>query len=195
MGSPQPTISPISHAAAWHKFDLNGMSSPGTVPRNGYRGFKRATGWDKKRGKGTQGATLTLTTAPPIEGEFALQLFSDQDFADWDTFVQKVLSIAPTKQQAQGLAFYYPGFSSLGLTAVVVEHYSSPEHQGRGMYIATIKLCEWQKPPPVSIVSTVKKNAPDANTTQAKFKQPPDIQQRLDQIALLTGANRPVSGP
>jgi hypothetical protein len=156
MSAPTPTESPISHAGRWHTMMIGGLTTPGTIPRGGIRGFKRETGWDKKLGKGTQGATLTLKTMPPVEGEVTLQLFTDQDFADWDQFVSDVLSIQPAKQSAKGLPIYYPGFSSIALTTVVIKDYTGPEHQGKGMYHVKIQLLEWQQPPPKSIVSTVK---------------------------------------
>ena len=136
---------------------IGGSTTPGTIPRGGVRGFKRETGWDKKFGKGTQGATLTLKTMPPVEGEVTFQLFTDQEFSDWDQFVSQVLSIQPAKQKATGLPIYYPAFSSIALTSVVIKDYSPPEHMGKGLYHAKVQLLEWQQPPPVSIVSTVNK--------------------------------------
>ena len=198
MAAPSPTLDPRTNSVLWSYIVLNGIPSPGSIPRGGVRGFKRKTGWDKKKGKGQKGATLTLTTAPPVDGEIAFQLVAgfdaqgrpSTDFEDWDTFVKGALAIVPEKQAAQGLPISYPGFASIGLVAVVVEDYSAPEHVGKGLYIATIKLCEWQKPPPVSIVSTVAKTGAAAQTGPAKFVQPPDIQQRLDQIAMLNQANK-----
>lgn len=171
MPSPTPTLNPIQNANSWHTFTLGGQQSPGTIPRGGIRGFKRETGWDKKKGKGLQGATLTLKTQPPVEGSIALQLITATDFANWDAFVSNALSISPTKQQAQGLAIYHPQFSSIGLTTVVVKNYSAPEHQGKGMYVATVELIEWAPPPPVNITSTVTATKPDVPDAEVP---PPD---------------------
>jgi hypothetical protein len=155
------TLDPITRASAWHKFKLQGVDSPGTIPRGGMRGFKRETGWDIKRGKGTRGATLTLKDQPPCEGTIALQLFEPDDFTAWDNFVGGVLSITPTAQRSDGLSIYHPALGSIGLTAVVVKYYTPPEHHGKGLYIATIELIEWSLPPPVSIVSTPTHKAGD----------------------------------
>jgi len=167
-------------------FTLNGLASPGTIPRGGVKGFKRETGWDIKKGKGTQGATLTLKDMPPCHGSFTLQLFKDQDFADWDTFVVQALSISPTQQKAQGLTVFYPAFSSIGLTQVVVAHYAAPEHVGKGLYHAVIDLIEWQPPPAASVVSTPSSTAPDKSSSGT----PPDprITQLQAQIGLLNQA-------
>lgn len=187
MSAPSPTIDPIKNSNLWHKFQLKGANSPGTIPKGGVKGFKRETGWDKKKGKGTQGATLTLTSAPPCEGTITLQLFTPQDFVDWDSFVSQVLSINPAQQKAEGLAIFYPAFSSVGLTTVVVEYYTPLEHVGKGMYHADIKLCEWQRPPATNITSTASSTAQDLpeNTTP---QQDPRVAALQAQIAALNKA-------
>jgi hypothetical protein len=193
VAGPHPTLSPISHANDWMYFTLNGVNSPGTIPRDGVRGFKRETGWDSKKGKGSQGATLTLTTVPPVKGNITLQLVTDADFARWDTFVAQVLSIDVKQQQAQGLLVYYPAFSSIGLTSVVVAHYEAPSHKGKGMYHTVIELLEWQKSPPASVVSTVAGNAPDQQFGPPAFT--PARRGQLDQIALLNQAIAAAKSP
>lgn len=196
MSSPSPTPTELN---SWMWFFLGGMPSPGTIPRGGVKGFARETGWDKKKGKGTKGATLTLTTQPPVEGIFTLQLIGpggfyawggpSTDFAQWDNFVARVLSITPEKQQAEGLAFYYPGFASIGLTTVVVKKYSPPEHMGKGLYHANIELIEWQPPPPVSIVSTASTKKPDV--PEAAGPPPPDPRIAALEAQISFYANQP----
>ena len=181
MSSPTPTINPIQNSKQWHFFMLSGFASPGTIPRGGVKGFRRATGWDKLAGKGTKGATLILKTVPPIEGTFTIQLFTPADFQDWDSFVENVLSINPAAQKAEGLSIYYPAFSSLGFTQCVIDDYSPPEHIGKGLYNVEIKLIEWQKPPPKSIVSTVANSAPDTPDTTVPLD--PRIQDAQDEVA------------
>lgn len=198
MAAPTPTLNPRSNSQLWTCFVLGGIASPGTIARGGVRGFKRETGWDKRRGKGTQGATLTLTTQPPSEGSFLLQLISgwdnlgkpSTDFEDWDAFVAGALAIQPAKQQANGLPIFYPGFTSIGLTAVVVVDYSPPMHVGKGLYIVEIKLCEWQKPPAVSIVQTVAKTAAAKAPDRTPKQQNPEIVALEKEIALLNQANQ-----
>lgn len=168
MAGPFPTADDPNE---WMFFTLAGARSPGVIARGGIRGFERETGWDEQKGKGTQGASLILTSAPPCKGSIALQLMGkgginangtpSQDFANWDAFVVSVLSISADKQKAEGLAIYYPQFASIGLTTVVVAKYKGPEHVGKGLHIATIDLIEWSPPPKVSIVSQVQNVAPD----------------------------------
>jgi hypothetical protein len=168
---------------------LKGVSSPGSIPKGGVKGFARKTGWDEKKGKGTQGATLTLTSQPPAKGSFILQLINDQDFTNWDNFVSQVLSIDVKVQQAQGLAIFYPAFSSIGLTTVVVESYTAPEHQGKGMYHVEIHLIEWQQPPAANITSTPSSTAPDdSGSAGGPTPVDPRVAALQQQIALLTQA-------
>jgi len=188
VSAPSPTLDPIKNSNLWHKFQLKGIDSPGTIPKGGVKGFARKTGWDEKKGKGTQGATLTLTSAPPVKGSITLQLFTPTDFSDWDNFVTQVLSINPTQQQAQGLAIFYPAFASIGLTTVVIESYSAPEHQGKGMYHVEIHLIEWQNPPATNITSTASSTAPDDGGSGAPTPVDPRIAALQQQIALLTQA-------
>lgn len=159
---------------AWMFYTLSGVSSPGTIPRGGIRGFRRETGWDIKAGKGVQGATLTLKDRPPCEGTITVQLLTEQDFADWDNFVSAVLEIPVENQQASGLAIFHPSFGSIGLTTVVVKHYTPPEEVKPGLYYASVEFIEWSAPPATSIVATVNKTAPDQDNLAAGVPPQPD---------------------
>ncbi len=184
----------------WLFFKLCGLYSPGTIPRGGIKGFRRQTGWDKKAGKGTKGATLTLKDQPPCEGSIIMQLIgpggyyanglASQDFANWDEFVVGVLSIPAQQQQAQGLSIFYPQFLSIDLTTVVVADYTGPEHMGRGLYHAEVKLIEWQPPPDVSIVSTVQATKTDQELGLS-FSAPEDprVTQRKQAFAAASQAS------
>jgi hypothetical protein len=190
-------LSPISNANDWMFFTLNGINSPGTIALGGMKGFKRPTGWDKKKGKGTQGATLTLTTMPPAEGTITLNLISDEDFEAYALFVAQALAVDAKQQQAQGLNIYHPAFEYLQppLTSVVVDDYTIPEEAGgKRKYQVHIKVTEWQKPPPTSVVSTVTGNKPD-QAQPGPTPQDPRIAALQAQIALLNQANRAASSP
>lgn len=159
-------ITPFSGANQWMFFTLNGVNSPGTIALGGMKGFKREVGWDEKKGKGTQGATLTLVSMPPIKGSITLNLINDDDFFLWSVFVSTVLAITPKQQQAQGLKIYHPAFEFLAppLTTVVVKHWTIPEEQGgKRKYQVHIEMIEWQQPPPTSVVSTVAGSKADQN--------------------------------
>lgn len=197
MPAPFPTATEVND---WLYFMLKGVISPGTIARGGVRGFKRQTGWDEQRGKGTQGATLILKSAPPVKGSFTMQLIGpggfyatgkpSTDFADWDYFVANVLSISPAQQKAEGLALYYPGLASIGLTTVVVEDYSPIQHIGKNLYQVEVSLIEWQQPPKASIVSQPSQTAPDIPEKDAPAPVDPRIAALEQQIALANQGNQ-----
>jgi hypothetical protein len=183
--APQPTMQPPLSSVSvgfdtnqsyngWIYFLLSGVQSPGTIARNGIKGFKRETGWDVKAGKGVRGATLTLKNMPPCEGSIVLQLVTAADFTAWDAFVSAVLAIPIESQQADGLSIFYPQFASIGLTTVVVKHFTGPEYQGKGLYHATIEIIEWSPPPNVSIVATVASTSPDQPDSDSSTPPPED---------------------
>jgi hypothetical protein len=172
-------------------FTLNGVNSPGSIALGGMKGFKRGNGWDKKKGKGTQGATLTRTTVPPVEGTITLNLINDADFAAYSTFVSQALAVDAKQQEALGLNVFHPAFQYLSppLTSVVVEDYTIPEEVGgKRKYQVTIKLYEWQKPPPQSVVSTVTGNAPDKSPPPGPTPQDPRVVALQQQIKVLNQA-------
>jgi hypothetical protein len=187
------SISASSRAAYndWLQPQIGGVAVPGTLPRGGLRGFARKTGWDIKSGKGVAGATLTLKDAPPVEGVITSRLLVADDFDAWDAFVASVLSIDPEAQKTQGLAYYYPGHASIGLTAVVIQHYTGPEHQGGGVYHVTIEVLEWAPPPAQSIVSTVATTKPDVDDPNTPPGVDPTVAAQQATIALLQRANQP----
>ena len=187
--TPLPALSTVvvepiqSVANSWLKCQLSGVLTPGTIAPGGLKGFRRETGWDVKKGKGTKGATLTIKDQPPVEGLVTLQLVTAQDFSDWDLFVSSVLSIDPESQAADGLSWFYPGHVSIGLTDVVVKHYTGVEYHGRGLYHATFELLEWSPPPDASIVRTVAATAPDEAAPDAVPTEDPRIVALEAQIA------------
>ncbi len=196
----QPPLSPVTvpwdanaAANAWMFYTLSGLKSPGTIPRGGIKGFKRETGWDIKKGKGTAGATLTLKDKPPCEGTITVQLLTAQDFTDWDNFVSQVLTIPEQNQQANGLSIFHPSFSSIGLTTVVVKNFSPPEEQRPGLYYASIEFIEWSAPPAQSIVATVSTTAPEQDDTAAGVppQRDPLIYAQQFTVALLQQAATP----
>ena len=129
---------------------------PGSIPIGGMKGFKRETGWDIRKGKGTAGAVLVRKTMPPVEGTVTTQLYSTQDFADWDAFVEASLSIDSGTQAANGIPWNYPGHGSIGLMRVVIKYFTGPEPVGKGMYHASFGVIEWFPPPQnTSIAYTV----------------------------------------
>lgn len=183
---------------SWMHAKIGGTVTPGTIPKDGIRGLDRETGWDEQAGKGTKGATLVRKSQPPARGSITLQLFTPQDFNDWDAFVSNVLSVPADKQTAEGLSFFHSGQpTSGGITSVVVKKYTLiPRHMGRGMYHVTIDLIEWTPPPAATVVSTVATDASDQTGRQpvSFVRQPPAValaQVQLENAQAAAAAGNP----
>lgn len=157
----------VKRVNPWSYIVLAGKRSPGVIAIDGIRGFDRETGWDKKRGKGTQGAYLTLTTFPPAEGSIEFILWEPQHWDEWDDYLD-TLTYKPAKNQsttaAQALDIVHPALNEIKITKVVVSKVSPITHKGRGMYSRTVEFIEWIPPPAVDVV---------ASTTSSKVDSPP----------------------
>ena len=160
-------LNPIQFASDWHYFTIASQRSPGAIPVDGIKGFERETGWDEKKGKGVQGATLTLTTQPPAKGSIELQLWLPQHFTSWEAFLP-LLKYDPAKKSctdaASAFDIDHPALADLQIHSVVTHKVSPLRHKGRGLYIVTIDLIEWLRPPKVSIAQTTVKSKPDDPT-------------------------------
>ncbi len=155
-------INPIQFSSDWQYITIAGKNSPGAIPPNGVRGFDRETGWDKKRGKGTQGATLSLTSFPPTEGQITFQLWEPFHFVEWIAF-RKLLKYTPKKTatRADALDIYYPSLADVDVTSVVTAKISPARHVGKGLYLITVDFIEWVDPPKVSVVATTNTSKAD----------------------------------
>lgn len=164
-------LNPIGFASSWHYVTVAGERSPGAISVDGISGFDRETGWDKKKGKGTQGATLTLTTLPPTEGSIEFQLWTSEHFVEWTAF-RNLLKYNPTKKDGQAFDIYHPSLADLDVTSVVTSKISPIRHKGKGMYVVKVDFIEYLPPPPVSSVSTPASS--QANNPDANPGEPPD---------------------
>jgi hypothetical protein len=164
--------------SAWLTFSLCSWPCPGTIARNGVKGFKRENGWDVRAGKGDAGAGLVLVKQPPAKGSFVMQLLGPADLTAWDQFYSSILAVPASTQKKNGLAIYYPGFSGLAINNVVISSVSPLEYD-RGKLTVEIAMIEWFPPPPqLSIVASVAATAPDQSPS-AGANQPPTVDPRV----------------
>jgi len=173
-------LNPIQHSSDWHYLTVSGVKSPGAISSGGVRGFERSTEWDKKKGKGTQGATLSLVQYPPAEGSFEFQLWLPEHFTQWAQF-RPLLKYNAKKKSGDAFEIYYPSLADLDINSVVTTKISPTIHKGNGLYTVTVDLIEYFKPPPVSIVVTPSRansNSKD-NTPGAPPDPIADAQQAL----------------
>lgn len=185
-------LNPIAFASDWMFVVIAGTVSPGVIAPDGIHGFERETGWDKKKGKGTQGATLTLTTYPPAEGSIDFQLWLPEHFTQWKAFrsLLKYTTAKATPTAADALNIYHPSLADINLSQVVTAKVSPAMHKGRGLYIISVDFIEWLPPPAISVVSTTtsartdnKGATPGSPTDPIGDAQQKLIGQLLDQAA------------
>lgn len=163
MASPLGSVflNPIAYSASWHYVTIAGMRSPGAIPINGIRGFERETGWDVKKGKGTQGATLSLIQFPPAEGSIDFQLWTAEHFVEWKAFSFLLKYNTTKKNNSDAFDMYHPSLADLDINSVVTSKISPIRHVGRGLYMVSVDFIEWLPPPPKSVVKTTTKSKPD----------------------------------
>lgn len=190
-------LNPIQNPAAWNVIKVGGVVSPGVCYLSG---FKRVHEFDKKKGKGTQGATLTFTQKPPVEGtvKFLLGYQSTGTLADhfdaWGPFV-RLLKYDPTKKTVQAIDVYHPSLAFIDATSFVCTEIEAPTIEGepgQGLYTLSIKLCEYNPPTKKAAVGT-----PSSSVAGAKgaggTAPPPSAQdaQQQEIAALLAQAAAP----
>jgi hypothetical protein len=151
--SSSPYVDPFNFPTAWSHIVVGDMLSPGVIPPNGIQGFKRESEWDKKKGKGSKSATLTLVQVPPAEGSIKFLLWTKQHFIDWGSF-RTVLKYTPEKTPAQGVGIFHPSLADLDINAVVTKNITPIYHVGANLYEVTVDFIEFFPPPPVTITAT-----------------------------------------
>ena len=180
------SISPFVNSAAWDVIVIGGVTSPGlaewsTVP-------KRAYTWDKKKGKGTKGETLTFVQIPASNGKVTFKLWTDEHFTAWDAF-RPLFKYDPTKKTVEAIEIYHPCCAEIELHSVVTESLSATKHEGKGLYTIEWEFSEYFPPDKTSATST-----PNTSTANADGTTPGtngnNAQSQLDQenSALLSQA-------
>lgn len=110
-------------------------------------GFKSTLRWDERRGYGLSGATLRFRGIALARGKLILRLYTDQDWADWDTFAPLVAR-PPLGERAHSLEISHPILEDLGVRSVVVESVGQPTQSSEsgGVWTIEIALIQWQRP-------------------------------------------------
>lgn len=185
-------VNPIEFYDDWTFIKIANTTSPGVIAIDGIRGFERETAWDKKKGKGVKGATLTLTQYPPAEGSIEFLLWEATHFKEWVEF-RKLLKYSTDKASGNATAadafdIYHPALADVGISQVVTHKISPIYHRGRGLYTITVDLIEWTPPPPVSVIGTTASSKPiDKNSSPGK--QPDAVANAQAELAAAQAAN------
>jgi hypothetical protein len=136
--------------------NIGGVLTPGTIAPKGITGFSRKRDWDVKKSKGSSGATITDTGAPPAEGSIKLLLWRREfdppdfvdDFVNWETLRAVLDTAKGDKSKVQALTIIHPMINQQGITDVVVKDYTPLQDEGGGLWSVTITLLEWRAPKP-----------------------------------------------
>ena len=174
------TLKPFapSHSQADDKIQLGTppVNSPGLAILSG---FVRKHDFDKKKGRGTNGATLTFDQLPPCEGTIKFLIWTDAQYQAWLTF-QKLFKYDPTKKSVTAVSIFHSSLAEINLSQVVCEHLGArvmEREPGYGLYSYTVKLCEWRPPPAKANTSTVATGLPNSNVFYGPPAQTPFQQQ------------------
>lgn len=139
--------------SAWDFMMINGFPTPGKCEISD---LKRAFGWDKKKGKGTQGVSVSYTGKDFCEFKATFWLWTPLHFAVWGSLVE-ILKYRPDKGiKPSALSVVHPALAPLDVSAVVIQHIGALEHQGEGLFKVEISFLEWAPPPPVPVASPAK---------------------------------------
>lgn len=175
-------LDPIRNPQAWDRVRIGGVDSPGICTLSG---FSRTSEFDVKKGKGSQGATLTFVQRPPTEGTIKFQLWLAEHFDLWVPF-RKTLKYTPTKKAITAIDIFHPSFADIDLHSVVCKDIGAIEHEGGGLYSISISLIEYFPPPKASAVSTPSGYGAGQNTNNPSGKPDTSAEDaKQEQIRLL----------
>lgn len=190
---PTPTLSPLTYPQDWDTCTVQGVRSPGIIPKKGISGLDRVNKWDVKEGKGTKGATTTYVGRPPIPFSVKFWLWLDRHFAEWDKF-SSVLKYDPTKKApAEAVSFYHPmaADEAIGVSQVVVTKVGGLiEEDDNGLYSRSVDFLEYAPSPPTNATATPKstsyaagKSDPNASPGTQPDPAITKLQQQAKQLA------------
>jgi hypothetical protein len=162
-------LNPFDSPTAWDTFYVGGNLAPGLAR---VKGAGLRSEFDKKRGKGARGATLTYTGIPANEFKVQLRFWTRQHFADWDLFLP-LLKYDPSKKAIQAVDVSYPALLDVGVTSAVCEFISQIEmiDEDKKIWAVELEFCQYLKPtanavgtPTTSSTSTTSPNAKPTGT-------------------------------
>jgi hypothetical protein len=131
--------SPFIDPGAWDVFSIGGVTSPGLAKIDK---VARKHDFDRKKGKGTQGETITFVQKPAAEFKVTISLWTDQHFADWQAFMP-LLKYDPTKKTIQAIEIYHPALAALEIHSVVCASLGGVHHEGKGLFTVEIDFLEY----------------------------------------------------
>lgn len=154
-------LNPLDDADAWDVLFVGATLTPGVI--KSISGCGIAYKWDKKRGKGAQGATLTYTgeDPPTLTVVISIGYYRHdpaeirQQWADLSAFIEE-LRYDGTKQNVQAVDASHPALAMVGITSVVCESIGAPERvrDGDSEYTVKFQFTPYKPPPKTSATSS-----------------------------------------
>ena len=144
------STNPLRNPADFDVLIVAGVPNPGIVK---ITGFDRTFGWDVKKGKGTKGATITLTEFPPAEGSAEFYLWTDDHFDQWTSF-RDLFRYDVSKRLAPAVDVYHPWLADLNINSVVCKKISPVTDSGKKLFVVKVDLLEYWPPPKAAATST-----------------------------------------
>lgn len=148
MGS--EALNPLDNPGEWDVVVIAGQRSPGKCE---LEGFERKHDWDRKKGKGAAGETITFTQKPAAEGKLTFTFWERDHFTAWAQF-RPLFLYNPTKKQPTPVDIFHPSLEDVGIKSVVCGTIGPIKHMGKQEYAVEVQLLEYNPPPPKSAVST-----------------------------------------
>jgi len=182
-------LNPIDHPQEWDSVTIAGQRSPGLCELDG---FDRKHDWDRKKGKGAAGETITFTQKPAAEGKLTFTFWLREHFTAWATF-RALFKYDPTKKAPSPFDIFHPTLADNDIKSVVCGSLGGLKHVGGGKYQVVVELLEYNPPPPKSAVSTPDGSKSNTKQTPATGAQPDPIAdaQQAQIAALLDEAKKP----
>jgi hypothetical protein len=150
-------LNPIAFPGFWDRLIVGDVPSPGYCT---WSGWARKLELDKKKGKGTKGATSTVSQEPPAEGSFEFFIWDDgslgtgrNHFEDWENF-SALLKHDPSKKEVTALGVFHPALDAIDVRSVICEEIGAPEPKGDGMWSVQCKFSEYLPASAKNITST-----------------------------------------
>lgn len=177
-------INPRTVPALYDFAVIAGRKTPGVAIVSG---FKLPWEWEKKKGKGSSGASVTSQGEDLSDGTLKLLLWRSggsqddgiDDFAEWDDLREYlILQIRGGGKDPKALDFTHPYTTDLGISSVYVKSIGQVTREGnRGLHSVTIELGQFRAPQKAG--GTPKASTGKQWQDSAKSKQEKEIEDLL----------------
>ena len=175
-------INPIANPEAYDRVTIGGV----TWGLCKFSGWKRKHEFDIKKGKGSDGSTITFTGRPPATGTIRFYLYragadtghSVDDWERWDKEMVPALQYDPAKQKVQPVDIYSPFLARIRITSVVTESIGTEEDEGQGKWFIPVEFLEFFPASSKSAVSTPDGSKGGLSAGEAQQPTAEDAQQK-----------------